>query len=225
MRAQFPRANTCRPVPRTTKRRMIGKRRTASTQARTHTANTVSSWRSFETLGSRPHPAVPRARLCQIRGGRGGQRTHGQHTRRQAGLRMSEECEGSCQCDGIDKWRQDRQSLPGNQRRRRDTQTCNAFEASAALTPGQGSGASVGSLRRKMRRRLSRLGLAVRASGERVQIAVLLGGSEARRTGPGPVNPSLLTVATLWTDTPYLSSRWSPWSLSSLVFACNRSSC
>ena len=98
-------------------------------------------------------------------------------------------------------------SLQGNQRRRRDTQTCNAFEASAALTPGQGSGASVGSLRRKMRRRLSRLGLAVRASGERVQIAVLLGGSEARRTGPDasnhrPCQPLLLTAATLQQTRP-----------------------
>ena len=43
--------------------------------------NSVSSWRSFETLGSRPHPAVPRARLCQIRGERGETKEHTVSTR------------------------------------------------------------------------------------------------------------------------------------------------
>jgi hypothetical protein len=88
-----------------------------------------------------------------------------------------------------------RPSLQENQRKRRDTQTCNAFEASAAHTPGQGSGASVGSLRRKMRRHPGQGGLAVRASGERVQIAVLLGVATLAGQGPihqiiCPVNPS-----------------------------------
>jgi len=43
-----------------------------------------------------------------------------------------------------------RQFIPGEQvEAQRDTQTSNAFEASAAHTAGQGSGASEGSLRRK----------------------------------------------------------------------------
>lgn len=61
----------------------------------------------------------------------------------------------------------------------RNTQTSNAFEASAACTAGQGSGALDG-LRRKMRRQLLHLWLALHASGEHLQIAALLGGSEAR---------------------------------------------
>lgn len=79
-------------------------------------------------------------------------------------------------------------SLQENRRELRDTQTCNTFEASAAHTPGQRSGASEGSLRRKMRTRPGQQGLAVHASGEQVQIAALLGGSEARRTGPESSN-------------------------------------
>lgn len=54
-------------------------------------------------------------------------------------------------------------------------QTSNAFEASAAHTAGQGSGALDG-LRRKMRRQLDQLWLAVHASGEHLQIAALIGG-------------------------------------------------
>ncbi|KAH7383250.1 hypothetical protein BKA66DRAFT_441588 [Pyrenochaeta sp. MPI-SDFR-AT-0127] len=76
----------------------------------------------------------------------------------------------------------------------RNTQTSNAFEASAARTAGQGSGALDG-LRRKMRRQLHRLWLAMHASGEHLQITALLGGSESPRDRASaieswlPVNP------------------------------------
>lgn len=146
--------------------------------------NSVSSWRLFETLGRR-HTPCRSARALSDQGG--------SHTRsaqaRQACCDVSRRMRGQLPVGHDGQQVEARPSLRGNQRKRRDTQTCNAFEASAAHTPGQGSGASVGSLRRKMRRRPGQLGLAVRASGERVQIAaVLLGGSDAHRTGPDGSN-------------------------------------
>lgn len=122
-----------------------------------------------------------RALLCQIRGGN----TAGTSTSTSTGakaLRRRRNERG----EELPAGRRDRQveagpSLhKGRRRKRRDGQTCNAFEASAPPTPGQGSGASEGSLRSKMRRRPGQGGLAVHASGELVQIAVLLGGSPDR---------------------------------------------
>lgn len=170
---------------------MLWKKADGSGQEARSDGNSVSSWRLFETLGRRHTPCRSARAPCQIRGG---------HRRsaqaRQACWDVSRRMRGQLPVGHDGQQVEARPSLRGNQRKRRDRQTCNAFEASAAHTPGQGSGASVGSLRRKMRRRPGQLGLAVRASGERVQIAVLLGVATPTGQGPMmdqiicPVNPS-----------------------------------
>jgi hypothetical protein len=63
----------------------------------------------------------------------------------------------------------------------RNTQTSNAFEASAAHTAGSRIRGRRWQMRDEMRRRPDQLRLALRLSGEHLQIAALLGGSEAAR--------------------------------------------
>ena len=70
----------------------------------------------------------------------------------------------------------------------RNTQTSNAFEASAAHTAGSRIRGRGWQMRDKMRRRPDQLRLALRLSGEHLQIAALLGGSEAARDREVPLN-------------------------------------
>lgn len=187
-------------------------RRTPSAEARL-TAGEFRLGDRSKRWESRPPCSSARA-PCQIRGGGGMGATRSAHAR-QAYCDVKR-LRGQLPVER-DRGVEAGPSFQESQRRRReDTQTCNAFEASAPLTPGQGSGASVGSLRRKMRRRLGQLGLVVRASGERVQIAVLLGVAKLAGQGPihqiiGPVNPSYSSNPS--TNTPAMSARPSPSSL------------
>lgn len=69
----------------------------------------------------------------------------------------------------------------------RNTQTSNAFEASAAHTAGSRIRGRRWQMRDEMRRRPNQLRLALRLSGEHLQIAALLGGSEAARGQGGAI--------------------------------------
>jgi hypothetical protein len=134
----------------------------------------VSSWRLSETLEENlaaRHPAAPR---CQIR-------RETDNSSSATGKRRS----GSNRwllVDWMKRWRRGSTRITEDQKNRRKAETletCNAFEASAGSHGWPRIRGCRRTMRRKMRRRPDQVWLAVHASGEQLQIAAWLGGSEA----------------------------------------------